>query len=225
MAYGASSLYLVAFGAPGFSRYTYTTTDSMATVLEKTADGYFDNGPDAAPKLAVGDRIECYCSDGIMLLKVVSVNANDGTVTVQYNGGNLPIRTWATGTAAGDQGLSPGYYEVGTSISTSSRGVLPTPYPGAEVFLMKVDSGTQGFNIDAGASGSNISWIDGTVGGGTHITYDGSNRRFNLVNEGDWFRVVGSGDGSTGAGRWRVMGYFYQGSAVSEGASIEYPGT
>lgn len=225
MAFGGTHLYLLGPGAPGFNKYLYRTSDTMASVLDINGDGYFDNGPDAAPKLAVNDLIECLCADGRMNLKVSAVNATTGVVTVQYAGGNLPIRTWATGTAAGDFGMSPGFYEVGTSIATGTRGILPVPYPGVEVAVFKVDSGTETFAFDAGACASNISWVDGTVGGGTHVTFDGTNRQILLRAEGDFFRVVGSGDGSTGAGRYRITSFFFSGSAVSEGASVELKGT
>lgn len=220
MAYGATSLYLTGPGAPGFNKYDYWTDDAMATVLDINGDGYFDNGPDAAPKLAVNDRIRCYCSDGSMELKVSAVSSSTGVVTVQYNGGDLPVRTWATGTAAGDFGMSPGYYEVGTSIATGTRGVLPVPYAGLRVTVFKVDSGTQSFHIDAGACASNISWVDGTSGGGTGVTFDGSNRRILLRAEGDSFQVIG-----TSTSRYRLLNLEFAASAVSEAGSVVMPGT
>lgn len=220
MAYGATTLYLSGANAPGFNRYDYYTDDAMATVLDINGDGYFDNGPDVSPKLVAGDRIRCYCSDGTMDLKVSSVASSTGIVTVQYGGGDLPTRTWATGTAAGDFGMSPGYYEVGTSIATGTRGVLPVPYPGAQVKVFKVDSGTQTFAFHAGASGSNISWVDGTTGGGTGVTYDGTNRSIILRAEGDAFHVVG-----TSTSRWRIHMLEFAASAVSEAGSVVMPGT
>ena len=221
MSYGATSLYLTGGAAPGFNQYTYQTSDTMATVLPLNGSGYFTFAPGSVhgPKLVAGDRIFCQCSDGNMWLKVSAVSASTGAVTCQYAGGNLPVRTWATGTAAGDFGPAPGYYEVGTSIATGTRAVLGVPYPGIEYKFMKVDSGTETFGIDAGASASNISWVEGT-GGGTAVTYDGSNRRMLLRAEGDWFHVVG-----TSTSRYRVHGYQFSGSAVSEGASVEMPGT
>lgn len=221
MAFSASNLYLSSLNAPGFNRYDYyTSSETMATVLDINGDGYFDNGPDAAPALVAGDRIWAHCSDGSMLLKVSSVSSSTGVVTVQYAGGNLPIRTWATGTAAGDFGMSPGYYEVGTSIASGTRGVLPVPYPGLEVKVFKIDSGTETFAFHAGASASNISWVDGTSGGGTAVTFDGTNRQIILRAEGDYFHVVGSS-----TSRYRIHSYFFMGSAVSEGASVELTGT
>lgn len=227
MAFSGSNIYLTGPNAPGFNKYDYyTSSETMATVLDINGDGYFTDttGTSGASvsgvKFVAGDRIHCHCSDGDMWLKVSSVASATGIVTVQYAGGNLPIRTWATGTAAGDFGMSPGYYEIGTSIATSSRGVMPVPYPGCEVKCLKVDSGTQVFALHAGACASNISWVDGTTGGGTAVTYDGSNRSMLLQAEGDWFHVVGSS-----TSRWRVQGYFFSGSAVSEGASVEMPGT
>ena len=226
MAFGASNLHLSPV-APGSNVYWYRTSDTMAAVLDINGDGYFDNGPDAAPKLAVDDLVYAICTDGKMWLKVSAVGATTGIVTVQYYGGNLPIRTWATGTAAGDFGMSPGFYEVGTTVSTSSRGVMPVPYPGAELKVQKIDSGTQGHEFDAGASASNISWVDGTVGGGTGVTLDGTNRRITLRMEGENFHVVGSS-----TSRWRLMGLSLQstgdgcGSVIpQEGASNSLSGT
>jgi hypothetical protein len=192
----------------------------MATVLDINGDGYFDYGPNTAPRLVADDLIYCVCGDGNMWLKVDSASDSTGIVTVRFAGGNLPIRTWATGTAAGDFGMSPGYYEVGTSIASGTRGVLPVPYPGAEVKVFKVDSGTQSFNFDAGASASNISWVDGTASGGTGVTFDGSNRRILLRAEGDGFHVVG-----TTTSRWRLQSLEFAASAVSEAGSVVMPGT
>ena len=219
MAFGATNLHLNPV-APGSNVYWYRTSDTMATVLDINGDGYFDNGPDAAPLLAVDDLIYAICTDGSMWLKVTAVSATTGIVTVQYQGGAYPVRTWATGTAAGDFGMSPGYYEVGTSVASGTRGVLPTPYPGAEVIVFKVDSGTQSFNFDAGASASNISWVDGTVGGGTGVTFDGSNRRILLRAEGDSFHVK-----ATSTTRWRLLNLEFAASAVSEAGSVVMPGT
>lgn len=221
MAYTASTLYLSGGGAPGFSHYLYQTTDTMATVLPLQGTGYFTFAPGtvSGPKLVAGDRIFCQCSDGNMWLKVASVTASSGAVVCQYAGGNLPIRTWATGTAAGDFGMSPGYYEIDTNISTGTRGVLPVPYPGIEVKIYRPGSATQGVTIDAGASASNISWVDGTVGGGTVVVWSsatGFNRRFLTQAQGEWIHLVG-----TSTSRYRVQGYFFQGSAVSEGGSVE----
>lgn len=217
MAYTAGALHLGA-GAPGELAYTYDAgSDTMAQVL---VVGYFNNKDDGL-NLVAEDLIYCHCTDGYMWLKVASVVAATGVVTTQYAGGNLPIQTFATGTAAGDFGLKVGYYEIGTSVyGTGTRAVLPVPYPGAEVRVVKIDSGTTITHFDAGASASNISWVDGTVGGGTGVTYDGTARRMNLVQRGDQFHVVGSS-----TSRWRIQSYFYHASAVSEGGSVFFLGT
>ena len=102
-----------------------------------------------------------------------------------------------------------GFYEVGTSIATASRGVLPTPYPGARVVVRKVDSGTQLFEFDAGGSGA------------TGITYDSvGNRRITLQEEGEGFEVVGSS-----TTRWRLVNLDMDASAVGEGGSRILAGT
>lgn len=203
MAYTAGSLHLRP-GAPGDLIYKYDAgSDTMATVA---ASGYFNNTDDNL-NLTVDDLIYCDCTDGNVILKVASISS--GAVTTQYAGGDLPINTAATGTeAALSAALIAGYMEVGTSISTASRYVLPTPYAGAVFSVFKVDSGTQTFEFDAGGSGA------------TSITYDGSNRRIILRAEGDSFHVRGSS-----TSRWRLQHLQFSASAVSEGASVSMPGT
>jgi hypothetical protein len=202
MAYTAGNLHLRA-GAPGDLTYTYDAgSDSMATVA--TA-GYFNNTDDDL-NLTVDDLVWCQCTDGNMWLRVASISS--GSVTAQFAGGNLPLQTFSTGTAAALNTLAVGYYEVGTSVATASRNVLPTPYAGAEVHVTKQDSGTQVFHFDAGGSGA------------TGVTYDGSNRRIILRQEGESFHVVG-----TSATRWRIMNINHHASAISQGASVVMPGT
>lgn len=183
MAFDSSNLHLLA-GAPGDLSYTYDAgSDTMATVA---AAGYFNNTDDNL-NLTVDDRIWCQCTDGNMVLRVSALSS--GSVTCQWAGGAIPpIQTFSTGTAAALNTLSVGYYEVGTSIATASRNVLPTPYGGAEVIVRKVDSGTQVFSFDAGGSGA------------TGVTYDSvGNRRILLRFEGEGFHVVG-----TSSTRWRL---------------------
>lgn len=197
MAYTAANLHLKA-GAPGDLTYTYDAgSDSMATV---SVAGYFNNTDDNL-NLTVDDLMFCQCTDGNMWLRVSALSS--GSVTTQFAGGNSPLQTFSTGTAAALNTLLVGYYEVGTSIATATRNVLPTPYAGAEVRVMKVDSGTQAFNFDAGGSGA------------TAPTYDGANRRILLKAEGESFHVVG-----TSATRWRIQHIRHHASAVSEGASV-----
>lgn len=203
MAYTAGALHLRA-GAPGELVYTYDAgSDTMATVA---AAGYFDNIDDSL-NLVAEDIIYCQCTDGNMYLKVASISSGD--VTTQFAGGDLPVNTAATGTAAElSAAVVAGYYEIGTSISTATRYVLPTPYAGAALKFFKVDSGTQTFEFDAGGSGA------------TAITYDGSNRRIIMRAEGESFHVVGSS-----ATRYRIHHLNHHASAVSEGASVSMPGT
>jgi hypothetical protein len=195
----------------------------MAQVL---VVGYFNNKDDNL-NLVVEDLIYCQCTDGNMWVKVAIAVAATGIITCQFAGGNLPINTWATGTAAGDFGMKAGFYEVGTTIATGTRGVLPVPYPGAEVKVIKIGSGTESFAFDAGGSASNQSWVDGTVGGGTGVTYDGTNRRIILRFEGENFHVVGSS-----TSRWRVYGLQLTATGdgcasviPQEGASLTFAGT
>jgi hypothetical protein len=203
MAFTAANLHLRA-GAVGDLTYTYDAgTDAMATVA---AAGYFNNTDDNI-NLAVDDLIWCQCTDGNMWLRVSAISS--GSVTCQFAGGNLPIQTFATGTAAALNTLSVGIYEVGTSIATASRNVLPTPYGGAELRVVKVDSGTQLFEFDAGGSGA------------TGITYDAvGNRRITLQSEGEMFHVVGSS-----TTRWRIYGANMEGSAADLAGSRFYAGT
>ena len=215
MAFTASNLHLRA-GAPGDLSYTYDAgSDAMATVI---AAGYFNNTDDDI-NLVAEDRIWCQCTDGNMWLRVSSVSS--GSVTTQFAGGNLPIQTFATGTAGPLALLSVGFYEVGTSIATASRNVLPTPYPGAEVMVRKVDSGTAPFNFDAGACASDISI---GLGGGTGVTYDAvGNRRITMRYEGESFHVVGSS-----TSRWRIQSMNFRSSGSEDlggGASVFIVGT
>jgi hypothetical protein len=216
MAYTAGNLHLRA-GAVGELDYTYEAgSDTMATVA---ASGYFNNTDDDL-NLVAEDKIFCKCSDGNMWLRVSAISS--GAVTTQYVGGNLPIQTFATGTAGPLNLLSVGYYEVGTSIATATRNVLPTPYPGAEVLVRKVDSGTQIFHFDAGACASDISV---GLGGGTGVTYDSvGNRRIRLFSEMEGFRVVGSS-----TSRWRLYDFNFMSTGASAsagaGASVAIVGT
>lgn len=185
MAFVAGNLHLAA-SAPGDLHYKFdAVADTMATVA---AAGYFTNATDGGTgtsNFVVDDTIWCDCADGHILLKVSAISS--GSVTTQRIGGNLPIRTWATGTAAADQALSHGFYEIGSQISSASAGNLPAPYPGAEVVVRKIGSGTAAFEIDAGS-------------GDTTITFDGTNRRIVLTYEGEGFHLVGSS-----TARWRIL--------------------
>ena len=205
MAYTAGSLHLRA-GAPGDLMYTYDAgSDTMFTVA--TA-GYFNNTDDDL-NLVVEDLIFCDCTDGNMWLRVTSISS--GSVTCQYAGGDLPTLAPATDTDAtlGGGFTTAGYAEYGTSLNgTATRFVLPTPYKGCVVHVQKVDAGTQECEFDAGGSGA------------TSITYDGSNRRILLKNEGEGFRVR-----ATSATRWRIEHLIHNASAVSEDASVVMPGT
>lgn len=196
MAYTAGNLHLRA-GAPGDLSYTYDAgSDAMATVV---AAGYFNNSDDSLA-LVVDDRIWCQCTDGNMLLRVSALSS--GSVTTQWAGGALlPLQTHATGASGADmQALTIGMYEVGTTIATASRSILPAPYAGAEVLVQKVDSGTQLFEFDAGASGTGTAPV--ALGlAGTAVTFDVSgNRRITMHFEGEMFHVVGSS-----SSRWRVV--------------------
>lgn len=204
MAFVNANLHLRA-GAPGDLTYTYdATADSMATVA--TA-GYFNNTDDDLA-LVVDDLIWCQCGDGNMWQRVSAISS--GSVTTQFAGGNLPLQTPSTGTAVTlGAAMSMGYYEVGTSISTATRLALPAPYAGAEMKVVKVDSGSEVMHFDAAASD-----------GATAITYDGSNRRIRLAVEGESFHLVG-----TSTTRWRIQNMNHHASAISEGASVVMPGT
>jgi hypothetical protein len=200
MAYTSGNLHLMA-GAPGDLSYTYdAASDAMATVA---ASGYFNNTDDNL-NLTADDRIWCQCADGNMWLRVSAVSS--GTVTTQFAGGNLPIQTFSTGTAAALNTLSVGFYEVGTSIATASRNVLPNPYPGAELRVVKVDSGSQLFEFHAGGSAT----------GATGWTFDSvGNRVITLQTEGDMFHVVADGASGTATSRYRIYGANINASAVA----------
>jgi acyl CoA:acetate/3-ketoacid CoA transferase alpha subunit len=227
MAFDATNLYLGTQAAPGSNTYFYRTTDTMATVI---AASYFDFGPNTAPRLVAGDLIFALCSDGNMWLKIYSASDTTGICITQFAGGNLPVQTWATGSAAGDFGMSVGLYEVGGSgtaagLASGSRGVLPHPYPGAEVLVRRVGTGTLAQSFVAGASGTGTdagNWVVGlnTYGNATSITFDGTNRMVNLAIEGDYFHVR-----ADSASRWRILSHFITSSAVSQGGSVWLTGT
>lgn len=203
MAYTAGNLHLRA-GAPGDLSYTYDAgSDTLATVA---AAGYFNNTDDNL-NLTVDDLIWVQAADGNAWFRVSAISS--GSVTLQFAGGNLPINTWATSTgAAADQALSVGFYEIGSSISSASTGILPTPYPGAEFIAVKVDSGTAPFTIDAGS-------------GATAVTFDAvGNRRITMNDEGEMIHLVGSS-----ATRWRIYGMSMDASVVNEGGSRFLGGT
>ena len=218
MAYTAGSLHLRA-GAPGDLSYTYDAgSDTMATVL---ASGYFNNGDDNL-NLVADDLVWCQCTDGNLWMRVKAVDSGS-VVTCEYAGGDLPIQTFATGTAAALNLLKVGYYEVGTSIATATRNVLPTPYAGAAVMVRRVDSGTQLLTFEAGACASGISLgaSDSALAGGTGVTYDSvGNRLIQLTYEGDGFHVVG-----TSSTRWRLYNLEFTSSAINEAASAVLSGT
>jgi hypothetical protein len=210
--------------APGFNVYYYqNTSDTLATMLGAS---YFDYGPNTGPRLQAGDLIECYGSDGVMKVQVSATSDTTGAVVVYYKGGDLPIQTWGTalGTAAGLNKMSVGYYEVGTSVCTATRGILPVPYPGAKVFVRKIDSGTATISFDMGASVADfaLNASGAATGGGTAVvngTVAGSVRRINLRMEGEMFCVHGSS-----TTRWRVVNFSCvgtgkDGSFAGEGAS------
>lgn len=209
MAFDTTNLHLLA-GAPGDLSYTYDAgTDTMATVI---ANGYFNNKDDSI-NLVAEDKIWCQCGDGNLWLRASSVVAATGVVTTQFAGGNLPINTAGTGTeAALSAALVPGFMEFGTTISTATRYVLPTPYPGAEFLARRIDSGTQPMEFDAGGSGA------------TGIVYDNTgNRRITTRFEGEHFHVVGSS-----TTRWRIYDTNYVSSGSEDlggGASVFVAGT
>lgn len=208
MAYTAGNLHLRA-GAPGDLSYTYdAVADTLATAL---VAGYFNNEDDDL-NLTVDDLIWIQAGDGNMWARVASIDSGSA-VTLEFAGGNLPIQTFSTGTAAALNKLSVGFYEVGTSIATATRNILPTPYPGAEVQVLKVDSGAQPFQFNAGASASDVS--EGN-GGGTAVTYDApGNRLITLSFEGEGFHVIGSS--ST---RWRIRDLNFTASVAGSVARV-----
>ena len=191
MAYTAGNLHLRA-GAPGDLFYTYDAgSDALATVL---VAGYFNNTDDNL-NLTVDDVIWCQATDGNCYFRVASISS--GSVTLEFAGGNLPVQTFATGTAVAVNKLLVGYYDCGTSIATATRMELPTPYAGAEVLCVKADSGT--------------AIIEFTAGSATTMVWNAANdRETRLMANFDYFHVVG-----TSATRWRVVGHHLTGTNES----------
>ena len=210
MAYTAGNLHLRA-GAPGDLTYTYdATSDTLATVV---AAGYFNNDDDDL-NLVADDLIFVQATDGNCWLRVSAVSS--GSVTTQFAGGNLPIQSMpATGTAVALAAAMAGVgqYEIGTSIGTATRFALPTPYPGLEIRVQKMDSGSEIFAFDAGGSGATDIYI-----GNATISQQ---RRIQLQTEGDMFHVVG-----VSTSRYRLAGYNINASSVAPaGGSVFLPGT
>lgn len=210
MAYTAGNLHLRA-GAPGDLTYTYdATSDTLATVV---AAGYFNNDDDDLNMVA-DDLIFVQATDGNCWLRVSAVSS--GSVTTQFAGGNLPIQSMpATGTAVALAAAMAGVgqYEIGTSIGTATRFALPTPYPGLEIRVQKMDSGSEIFAFDAGGSGATAIYI-----GNATISQQ---RRIQLQTEGDMFHVVG-----VSTTRYRLAGFNINASSVApSGGSVFLPGT
>ena len=196
MAYTAGNLHLRA-AAPGDLSYTYdATADTLATVA--TA-GYFNNEDDDL-NLTVDDLIWCQCPDGNMWQRVSAIDSGSA-VTTQFAGGNIPVQTFATGTAAALNTLLVGYYEVGTSIATATRMVLPVVYPGAEVIVTKVDTGTAILEFDAGGSGATAVYYGPAAA---------TQRQINIRFGRESFHVVGSS-----TSRWRIQTMDYHGTGGS----------
>ena len=200
MAFTNANLHLRA-GAPGDLSYTYDAgSDTLATVM---AVGYFNNTDDDI-NLVAEDLLWVQATDGNAWVRVSSVSS--GSVTTQFAGGNLPIRTPTTGSAVGHATLLVGFYEIGSATAagdcTASRYVLPTPFAGAEVQVIRTDSGTIARHFDC-ATGATATVFD-NVG----------NRRIELKTEGDGFHVVASG--ST---RWRLRSLQFTATGASASAN------
>lgn len=199
MAYTAGNLHLLA-GAPGDLSYTYDSgSDTQATVA--TA-GYFNNTDDDL-NLTVDDVIWCQCADGNMWLRVASLSS--GSVTCQFAGGNVPIQASASGVTT-RVALTVGHYVLGSAHGTSTRYVLPAPYPGAEVIVRRGSgSGAVVLRVDAGTNTA--------VGFGATTIAVAGRRSIRLVREGEGFHVRASG--ST---RWDVISYNYMSTGASASA-------
>ena len=197
MAFVAANLHLRA-GAPGDLTYTFdAVADTLATVA---ANGYFNNTDDDQ-NLTVDDRIWCQCADGNMTLRVSLLTA--GVVTTQFAGGNIPIQASASGTA-GPRTLVVGYYEIGSTLGSASRHILPAPYPGAEVQVRR----------GSGSGGHALAFDCGS--GATAIVFDSvGSRRIRLSRTGESFHVVGSS-----TTRWRLRSLEFN----ATGASASAPG-
>ncbi len=186
MAYTAGELHLRA-GAPGNVLYHYnaTTTGASDALAEILVAGYFNNTDDNLV-LTVGDTIWCRCTDGYMNVIVSAVSS--GSVTCQFAGGDLPTQTGTSGTGLSDARLLVGHYELAsaTSVSTATHWMLPTPYPGAEVYVRLDGSMVTNRHFDCG--------------GATNVTLNrAGQRRIMLTTEGDYFHVVG-----VSTTRWRI---------------------
>jgi hypothetical protein len=179
MAYASNTLVNISGGPPGSSVYHHDAgDDTMATVA---AAGYFNNTDDNL-NLAVDDMIVSTCSDGDMMLKVSAVSS--GSVTTQRVG-NEGEWNGAFGSASVTIG-----YGVSELTGTATNFLLPAPYPGAKVTVIK--SGT--------ADASAVFVTDATsttldAAGDRNIGVDAQYENFSLlgVSTSRWVVVGGSG--------------------------------
>ncbi len=205
MAYTAGNLHLRA-GAPGDLTYTYDSgSDTLATVL--TA-GYFNNSDDNLV-LTADDLIFIKANDGNCWARVSAISS--GSVTLQWTGGTLPVRTASTGTGGASRAidLESGIYAIASAVCTATHYVLSVPYPGAEIKVYKDASMVTKMVFDAGAS-------DGTT-----IVFDNrGTRQITLVTEGDGFHVIGQS-----ATRWQITQLMVNKAGSTAGASLSLLGT
>lgn len=210
MPYVAANLHLRA-GAPGDLFYTYDAgADTLATVF---GSGYFNNLT-GNTNFVAEDLIWVQAADGNCFARVASVAAN--VVTLEFAGGNSPPGTLGTGTddTLGSMVPRVGHFELASGAATATRYVLGTPYPGAEVLVRKVGSGTALFTFDAGGSGA------------TSIVFDNDttpNRRITLRYEGEHFHVVGASPT-----RWRILSTNFRSSGSEDlggGGSVFFGAT
>ena len=205
MSYTAGNLHLRA-GAPADLTYTYDAgADTLATVL---VAGYFNNSDDNL-NLVADDLIFIKGNDGNCWTRVSAVSS--GSVTLQWTGGTLPVRTASTGTGDASRAidLESGIYAIASDVCTATHYVLAVPYPGAEIKVYKDASMVTKMVFDAGASD------------GTGITFDNrGTREITLVTEGDGFHVLGQS-----ATRWQITQLMVNHALATAGASLSLLGT
>ena len=205
MAYTAGNLHLRA-GAPGDLTYAYDAgSDTLATAL--TA-GYFNNSDDDL-NLVADDSIFIRGNDGNCWARVSAVSS--GSVTLQWTGGTLPVRTAATGTGDASRAidLEVGVYAIASADCTATHYVLSLPYAGAEIKVYKDASMVTLTDFDAGASDA------------TGVYFDNRNTRtITLTTEGNGFHVIGQS-----ATRWQITQLTTNVVDATQGASLVLGGT
>lgn len=180
MAFVNTNLHLLGHGGDNKVYYLDAVADTMVTVA---AVGYINNSDDDV-RLAVDDVIFAQCNDGDFWLRVSAVAAA-GDVTWQPMSFEGPSRGVLGSASAA---LLMGVNEIGTG--TGSAFVLPTPFIGAKITVVKTGSATAGESFITDAAGVTLD-----SAGDRTITLDAEGDNFTLLGISTTRWVILSGTG------------------------------